>query len=66
MPIVEIKILKGRDTAAIERLIREVTDAVERSIGARRDTIRVLVHEIAGKHWGAGGKVKATPDESET
>ena len=64
MPIIEIKLLEGRSPDAIARLIRKVTDAVEHSIAAPRDTIRILVNEVPRAHWGTGGETKDSVDES--
>jgi 4-oxalocrotonate tautomerase len=59
MPIVDISLLEGRDRAKKARLIREVTDAVERALGVSRESIRVLLREVPEEHWGVGGETKA-------
>lgn len=56
MPIVDIKILEGRNTATKRRLIRAVTDSVEQALDVKRDAIRVLIHEIPAAHWGIAGE----------
>ncbi|WP_417500238.1 2-hydroxymuconate tautomerase [Methylophaga sp.] len=56
MPIVQVNIMEGRSEQQKERLIKEVTDAVHRSIGAPVETIRVLITEMPSCHWGIGGK----------
>ncbi len=58
MPIVDISLLEGRDAKRKERLIREVTDAVERTLGVPRESIRVLLREVPPEHWGIGGETK--------
>jgi 4-oxalocrotonate tautomerase len=58
MPIVEVKLLEGRTKAMKATLIKAVTDAVETSLGVPRESIRVLLVEIAPEHWGAGGVPK--------
>ena len=63
VPIVEIKILEGRDVEAKSRLIEEVTDAVERSIDVPREAIRVLIHEIPLTNWGTAGVTRARASE---
>ncbi|MFC3052893.1 4-oxalocrotonate tautomerase [Kordiimonas pumila] len=64
MPIVNISILEGRDDAAKARLIAEVTDAVEHSIGASREAIRVLINEIPASHWGTAGVPKSQNNQN--
>lgn len=58
MPIINIKILEGRDEETKKRMAKEVTDAVENSIGAPRHTIRVIIQEIPAHHWAIGGTTK--------
>ncbi len=60
MPFAHISILEGRTPEQIETMIREVTDAIHRSLGAPVENVRVLVDEVPKTHWGIGGKsVKA-------
>ncbi|MCH2556085.1 MAG: 2-hydroxymuconate tautomerase family protein [Alcanivorax sp.] len=56
MPIATIQIMEGRDKAAKERLIKEVTDAICSSIGARREAVRIVLQEVPKSHWGIGGE----------
>lgn len=56
MPLIDITIAEGRPEEAVRALITQVTDAVERSIGARRDTIRVIVREVSTDRWANGGE----------
>ena len=58
MPIVEITLIEGRTAEAKRRLIAKVTDAIEESIAAPRDSIRIILREIPALHFGAGGKTK--------
>ena len=62
MPIVDIKILEGRSAEMKRRLISEVTDSVEHSLGVRRDAIRVIIQEIPPAHWGVAGEPKELPE----
>lgn len=55
MPLVEITMMDGRSADQKRALMAEVTDAVVRSIGAPRETIRVAIREIPAEHWGIGG-----------
>jgi 4-oxalocrotonate tautomerase len=58
MPIVEITMIEGRTPEAKRRLIARVTDAIEESIAAPRDSVRIILREIPALHFGAGGKTK--------
>jgi len=58
MPIVEITMIEGRAPEAKRRLIAKVTDAIEESIAAPRDSIRIILREIPALHFGVAGKTK--------
>ena len=45
MPLVQITLARGRTDEQLAALGREVTDAVERTLGARRESIRVVLSE---------------------
>ncbi|GAA2905220.1 hypothetical protein GCM10010517_71380 [Streptosporangium fragile] len=64
MPLVEVTLSEGRDPAAIRALIHEVHAAVERSIGAPGQSIRVIVREVPRTHWAAGDQTLAERDEA--
>ncbi len=66
MPIVEITLIEGRDAPAKRRLIEKVTDAIVESIEAPRDSVRVILREIPGLHFGVAGKTKEKPGEPGT
>lgn len=59
MPIVRIEMLAGRPPAVKSELIRNVTEAVVRSLNAPPEQVRVLLYEIAPEHWAVGGETKA-------
>lgn len=58
MPIIDITLLEGRDDATRRRLMREVTSAVERVLGAPPESIRVLLREVPRSHYAVGGVPK--------
>jgi len=58
MPIVEIRILEGRDPRQIAGLIAGVTDVVAEQLQVDKEQVRVLVSEIPPSHWGVGGIAK--------
>jgi 4-oxalocrotonate tautomerase len=55
MPIVRMLILEGRPPETKRALITELTDAVERTLGVKRESIRVLITEIPPEDWAVGG-----------
>ena len=59
MPIVDITLIEGRTPEQIRTLIDAITDAVEKSVGASRESIRVLIREMPPTHWAAGGETIA-------
>lgn len=56
MPIVQIQMVEGRDADQIRELIAQVTNAIQTSLGAPIDTIKVLVTELPASHWGSAGE----------
>lgn len=58
MPLVQISLIEGREPGAIRAAIARVTDALEQTLAAPRETIRVIVHEVPATHWGVGGVPK--------
>lgn len=63
VPVVTISILEGRDAARKQALLREVTEAVVRTLDVPRGSVRVLLQEIAPAHWAVGGVSKAEAAE---
>jgi 4-oxalocrotonate tautomerase len=64
MPIVEITLIEGRTHAQKEKLAAKVTDAVEESLGAPRDTVRIILRELPKHHFAVGGVLKGKPESS--
>lgn len=56
MPIVELKILEGRDRELKERLLENVTKTVSETLGVDAERVRVILYEIPQSHWAIGGK----------
>lgn len=67
MPIARITMMDGRTDAQKEALIREVTDAILRTVATPTSTVTVLIEEIPKQHFGLGGvpasKLAAKPQE---
>ena len=56
MPIIEVNLLEGRSPEAKEALIHALTDATVTSIGAARESVRVILREMAPAHYAVGGQ----------
>lgn len=56
MPIAQLYILEGRSDEQKENLIREVTEAMSRSIDAPKERVRVIITEMPKNHFGIGGE----------
>jgi len=61
MPIIQVNLIAGRSDEQKEKLIKTLTDGVVQSLGAQRESVRVLIYELPGTHWGVGGKVRTKP-----
>lgn len=55
MPFAQITLMEGRDDELKAALIKEVTEAIHRSIGAPTESIRVALYEVKKSEWGIGG-----------
>jgi 4-oxalocrotonate tautomerase len=54
MPLVEVTMVEGRTGEQLRSLISELTAAVEKAVGASRESIRVVIREVPPTHWAAG------------
>lgn len=54
MPIIEVSIRRGRETAQLNELMRAIHDATQRVLGTADGNIRVLVREVEGELWMSG------------
>jgi len=59
MPIAEITIFEGRSDDEKRLIFREVTGALERSMGASPEAIRVILREIPRMHFASAGESNA-------
>ena len=59
MPLIQVTIGRGRTPEQLEALAHALTDATEQSIGAKRESIRVVLTECEPELWFAGGETLA-------
>lgn len=55
MPLAQLYILEGRTEEQKQVLIRNVTEAICKSIDAPAESVRVLIQEVPKTNWGIGG-----------
>jgi 4-oxalocrotonate tautomerase len=58
MPIINIMLLEGRTQEQKQKLVSAITDAVHESIGAPKDTVRIILNETPTNHFAVGGEFK--------
>lgn len=59
MPLVNIKLIEGHTDEQLKALVKEVTDAVEKTTNADRNAISVVLEEMKPTHYGVGGVRKS-------
>ena len=59
MPISQIYLMEARTVEQKRKLIEKITDAMNESIGAPRESVRVIITEMPKEHFGIGGKSAA-------
>ena len=60
MPIVDITLIEGRSAEAKANLIAKVTEAVVESIRTPPESVRVILREVPGAHFGVAGVAKGS------
>ncbi|MBB3342865.1 tautomerase family protein [Luteimonas sp. RC10] len=61
MPIIQITLVEGRDTARVERCIREVARVASETLDAPLASIRVMVNEVPANRFAVGTTLKSDP-----
>jgi 4-oxalocrotonate tautomerase len=64
MPLIQVHMAVGRTAEQKRELLAAITDAVESSIGAPLQSIRVWIHEFPPTEYMAGGKLLAEKSEA--
>ncbi len=54
MPLIDVTLVEGRSADQLRTLITALTAAAEDSLGAPKESIRVVVRELPATHWAAG------------
>lgn len=58
MPFIDVTMIEGRPPEKKAAFIKALTDAAVETLGAPRDTVRVVLREVPGEHWAVGGVPK--------
>ena len=56
MPFAQIYMIEGRTEEQKRAVIKEVTEALERAVGAPKQNIRVWIHDVPKENWGSAGE----------
>jgi 4-oxalocrotonate tautomerase len=59
MPLIQVTLARGRSPEQLAELGRALTRAAQESIGAKPETIRVVLNECEPEHWFVGGESMA-------
>jgi 4-oxalocrotonate tautomerase len=57
MPIVKVELLAGRTREQKAKAAREITDAIERTLGAKPESTLVVFTDVERSDWAKGGKL---------
>ncbi|EON73948.1 2-hydroxymuconate tautomerase [Lysinibacillus sp. NPDC048646] len=55
MPYVTVKMIEGRTDEQKRALVKEVTEAVSRTVNAPAETVTVFIEEMSKNHIGVAG-----------
>ncbi|MDD4365637.1 MAG: 2-hydroxymuconate tautomerase family protein [Synergistales bacterium] len=55
MPILQVHLLQGRTLEQKKRLVKEVTEAVCRSLGTQPEQVRIILSEMAREEYSIAG-----------
>ncbi len=57
MPVVEVKMEKGRTVEQKRALVEAITDDCVSILKVEREWVTVVMHEFDRNNWGVGGKL---------
>lgn len=57
MPIVTVKMAKGRPVAKKRKLAKAITDIVTRELDVKPEWVTVLIEEYDRSNWATGGQL---------
>ncbi len=57
MPIVQMDILKGRTVEQKREMVKEVTNAICKTLSCPPDVVSIIIREMEDEHYAAAGKL---------
>ena len=58
IPTIHIHFLEGRSTDKKRKLVEMLTEAVVQSLGVRKETVNIYIHEASKENFGKAGKYR--------
>ncbi len=58
MPIVQIELLEGRTVEQKRALVKEVTDAICRTVNAPPEAVRIILREMKFENYAGAGVLR--------
>lgn len=58
MPIVHVELLEGRTQEQKNAMVKEVTEAIVRTTGAKQEAVHIIIRDMAKGDYAVGGKTK--------
>ncbi|QIL46267.1 2-hydroxymuconate tautomerase family protein [Vagococcus coleopterorum] len=55
MPIVTVSLMEGRTPEQKAAMISEVTDAIVRTTGAKKEAVSIIINDMKKENYGLGG-----------
>ncbi len=55
MPFITVKMLEGRTQEQKKALVKEITEAIERTCDAKPENTMVVVEDVSREMWAKGG-----------
>jgi 4-oxalocrotonate tautomerase len=56
MPFAQIYLMEGRTEEQKRAVIEKVTQALVEAVGAPKDSVRILIHDVPKESWGIAGR----------
>lgn len=59
MPLIQVSLTRGRSPEQLQALGEALTAATAEALGAKPETVRVVLNECEPEHWFVGGETLA-------
>ncbi|NOX32605.1 MAG: 4-oxalocrotonate tautomerase family protein [Deltaproteobacteria bacterium] len=57
MPIITVKIAKGRSVTQKRELVKAITEVIVKTLDVKKEWVSVLIDEFDRENWATGGKL---------